>query len=152
MEANRVYQSINKFIDFIHSKYNQVVEVNCFFECDDAFKNQFEQICVKVLFIKIVDESRKIIYLNLKQIEKLSGGELIVNFPQNNKRKLSKRNGLMYVLVIDAKPRTITKDDETFKYYLSYTTECNNKKNVEKIRKQTMTEYREDDIDESAFN
>ena len=58
----------------------------------------------------------------------------------------------MYVLVIDAKPRTITKDDETFKYYLSYTTECNNKKNVEKIRKQTMTEYREDDIDESAFN
>lgn len=75
---------------------------------------------MKVLFIKIVDESRKIIYLNLKQIEKLFEGELIVNFPQNNKRKLSKRNGLMYVLVIDAKPRTITKDEETFKYYLSY--------------------------------
>lgn len=148
MSEIRVYQSITKFVEFMKEHLDdQIKNVTAYFDGDDVFKNQFNNICVKPIFIKVTyDTENK--YLSHKKIIEMFGGELVLSFNENNKRKLTKAKNLLYELKIDFQ----TKEFNGNKYYSSTISTCLNKRNIDMIRKQINTQQSvEESIPLNAF-
>ena len=148
MSEIRVYQSITKFVEFMKEHLDdQIKNVTAYFDGDDVFKNQFNNICVKPIFIKVTyDTENK--YLSHKKIIEMFGGELVLSFNENNKRKLTKAKNLLYELKIDFQ----TKEFNGNKYYPSTISTCLNKRNIDMIRKQINTQQSvEESIPLNAF-
>lgn len=151
-ESNTKYFSVNKFIDFINENYpnNSFEQAILYFEGEDTFLNKFDQICCKPIFIQL-DSTDNSTYINLKKIEELFETKPIINFHENKFKKIDKKKlNNMFVLVIDFKIKTLNNPEKTT-YHSCYVSECQNKRNVEKIRKQVQIEYNENDINDDAF-
>ena len=148
MSEIRVYQSITKFVEFMKEHLDdQTKNVTAYFDGDDVFKNQFNNICVKPIFIKATYDSENK-YLSHKKIIEIFGGELVLSFNENNKRKLTKAKNLLYELKIDFQ----TKEFNGNKYYSSTISTCLNKRNIDMIRKQINTQQSvEESIPFDAF-
>lgn len=140
-EQQNIYQSVTKFVNFINDHFEHKIDsAILFFEGDAAFKNQFNNICIKPVFIQLNSEERQ--YINHKKILELFDGQLVISITENNKRKLQKSKGQFYKLTVDFKQKEFNNN----KFYSSIITTCTNKRNIESIRKQVVTESRDEEI------
>ena len=148
MDQTNVYQSINKFITFIKEHYpeHNFESAQIYFDGDEVFKNQFNNTCIKSIFIQLNGEEK--VYLSHKKILETFGGQLIVSFNENSKRKLSKTKGTLFKLIIEFEQKEFGGN----KFYPSVIVTCNNKRNIELIRRQIETQtYVEEVIPIDAF-
>ena len=70
------FYSPTKFINFLKDQYEnyKLIRAVCYFEGDDSFKNRFNKLCVKPLFITLESTSKNNnIYLNYNKINNLFG-------------------------------------------------------------------------------
>ncbi len=148
-ETNNFY-STTKFTNFIKNKYdnNKFIRAVCYFEGDAAFKNKFNKICVKPLFITLeASNKRSNIYLNYNKINNLFGDSIIITF--NNKFELNSKTSLnkMYLLVIEFEQKTYLDTQ----YYPSHVVECENQHNIDHIRDQFKVEFDNSDLRDDMF-
>lgn len=147
-ESNNFF-STSRFINFIKDKYkNKFIRAVCYFEGDNAFKNKFNKVCCKPLFITLEETNkRNNIYLNYNKINSLFGDSIIISF--NNKFELNSKSSLnkMYLLVIEFEQKTYLGTQ----YYPSHITVCENKHNIEHIRDQFKVEFDNSNIDDNLF-
>lgn len=137
MNAVCEFASVTKFVEFIKSNYKgNIISAALFFENDDAFKNQFDRICIKPIYIVLNNKNKpKNIYLTHKEIlEKWNNKILIVSFGENENRKLPKEKGLICELVIDFKPKVYKEQT----YYDSCLVMCANQKNIDMLKKNVI--------------
>lgn len=141
---NSFYASISKFVEIISAKYSDTEKCFVYFENNNAFKNEYEKVCIKPVFILINTKDNKNIIIQHKDIFNLFEGELILTFNENNRRKIDlDKKDILYMLQISFDP----KDFNGNIYYNSILREVTNEKNIKKIRKQITTyEYQEQEI------
>ena len=141
-EAQNVYYSINKFVEFIVEKTKKKVkEAILYFENEDVYKNQFEHACIKPLFIQLKTDKEKV-YLNHKKILEMCDGQLTISFSENANRKLPKDKDALCEMIITFEEKTF----KDFKYYPASILICANEKNKEAIRGQVQKVKHEEDL------
>ena len=148
-ESN-IFYSPCKFINFINDKYknNKFIRAVCYFESNDAFKNRFNKICAKPLFITLESENkRNNIYLNYNKINNLFGDSIIITF--HNKFELNSKTcpNKMYLFIIEFEQKTYM----NMYYYPSYVVECENQHNIQQIRNQFKVEFDDSDLRDNMF-
>ena len=107
---NSFYASISKFVEMISAKYNDTEKCFVYFENDNAFKNEYDKVCTKPIFILLITKDNQNTIIQHKDIFTLFDGELILTFNEMNpcciilfpiiiKRKidLDKKGILLYV-------------------------------------------------------
>lgn len=141
---NSFYASISKFVEMISAKYNDTEKCFVYFENDNAFKNEYDKVCTKPIFILLITKDNQNTIIQHKDIFTLFDGELILTFNENNRRKIDlDKKGILYMLQISFDP----KDFNGNVYYNSILREVTNEKNIKKIKKQITTyEYQEQEI------
>lgn len=130
------------------NKNNKFIRAVCYFEGDTAFKNKFNKICCKPLFITLEGTNkRNNIYLSYNKINSLFNDSIIITF--NNKFELNSKTSQnkIYVLVIEFEQKTYLGTQ----YYPSHVTVCENKHNIERIRDQFKVEFDNSNIDDDLF-
>lgn len=131
------FASTTRFVDFVKKNFRgSFGSAILFFENDQTYKNQFDRVCIRPVFITLKGKGKqKNVYLTHKQIfEKWDNKFLVVSFAENQQRQLPKEQGLICELCIDFEPKTYK--DQT--YFDSYIMICSNEKNIEMIRKNSI--------------
>ena len=148
-ETNNFY-STTRFINFINDKYknNKFIRAVCYFEGDVAFKNKYNKICAKPLFITLESVNKKNnIYLNYNKINNLFGDSIIITF--SNKFELNSKtsSNKMYLLIIEFAEKTYM----DVEYHPSHVIECDNQHNIERIRDQFKVEFDDSNLRDDVF-
>ena len=131
--TDSVFKSVTKFVDAIKEEYDSVKTAILYFENDDAFKNQFDKICIKPVFIQLKKKTKSITLTNQK-INDLFKGQLIVSFGEASFKRLPSEDHLICELLINFDPKVYKEQI----YYETNLLICSNKKNIEMIRKQEI--------------
>ena len=144
------FYSPNKFINFLKDKYEnyKFIRAVCYFEGDDSFKNRFNKLCVKPLFITLETTNKNNnIYLNYNKINNLFGDSIILTF--HNKFEINNKtlSNKMYLLIIEFEQKTYL----DLNYYPLHVLECDNQHNIEQIRNQFKVEFDNSDLKDYVF-
>lgn len=103
---NSFYASISKFVEMISAKYNDTEKCFVYFENDNSFKNEYDKVCTKPIFILLNLKNNENIIIQHKDIFTLFDGELILTFNENNRRKIDlDKKGILYMLQISFDPK-----------------------------------------------
>lgn len=136
--------SVNKFVDYCSQNFKNYTSAVLYFENKDAFKNQYERLCIKPVFIQLKND-KKCYNMKHQEIIERFEGNLIVSFKENNSKKLPEDKDLLCELIVKFEKKII----EENVYYPSRIIICNNEYNIEKVRKQIIAEveYKEENLD-----
>lgn len=130
-----IYNSVNKFVENINEKFDDVKSAVLYFEKDEAFRNQYDRICVRPVFITLKRETKNINLTNQRIVDTFNGN-LVVSFNESSFKKLPKEKDLICELVIKF-------DGKLFREMVFYETDiliCSNKKSIDLIRKQEISQ------------
>jgi len=111
------FLSVSKFVNFINE--NQLAEniknVKIYYKGSYTFKNKFNDLCVKPVYIIIFTDSKPV-YLNHEKLLSLFDAQPVISFKMNKMRRMPEgRNRLnMFYLTIDFKQQ---ETKEGYKYY-----------------------------------
>ena len=149
IETSNFYSPF-KFINFLKDKYvnYKFIRAVCYFEGDDSFKNRFNKLCAKPLFITLETANKNNnIYLNYKKINNLFGDSIILTF--HNKFELNNKtlSNKMYLLIIEFEQKTYL----DLNYYPLHVVECGNEHNIQQIRNQFKVEYDNSNLRDDVF-
>lgn len=130
-----IFNSVNKFVENINEKFDNVKSAVLYFEKDEAFRNQYDRICVRPVFITLKKETKNINLTNQRIVD-IFNGNLVVSFNESSFKKLPKEKDLICELVIKF-------DGKLFREMVFYETDiliCSNKKSIDLIRKQEISQ------------
>ena len=128
--------SITKFVEFMHNIYPDSTAAFVYFESSDTFKNKFNKICIKPVFITIHQglTTTRNLYLKHKGIINLFGIQPIISFNEHKYTSFTNSNNSLLYLSIYFKP----KQYNDAQYYPFVVFKCIVNKNIELIRKNEI--------------
>ena len=112
---------------------NKLKGVIVYFEAENMFKNKFGKLCIKPVMLKIT-KNMKDEYMKHQKILDLFEAQPILTFNEGKKHWLEKDKKKLLYLAVDF----TQKEFKGNKYYPSEMFECNNKVNIELIRKNEV--------------
>ena len=160
-----IYISLTQFLPMFHERfreafpeYTYVGDLALFYEASQCFMNQFKQVNVKPLAIRVRIEPKLNDFsgpkdfklIDHKQLLTICQGQPIIKFTETKRRtKPSKKNGI-YVLFIESEQQSFeNKEGETIWYYPSETAECNDRNSIKWIRDRVVSNNRPRRLDTS---
>ncbi len=150
---NIKFFSITKYVNFIYSKNKNIEGSDLYFEGSQMFKNKYNQLCIKPVFIKLY-EYKGVSYCNHKEIFNMFGCQPIIAFKESANRFMisDKHKHELYYLNIHHEE----KEYHDFFYYPSEIFMCSNKNNTANIRSQIIKHEKvyignEEDLPSDAF-
>ena len=128
--------SITKFVEFMHNKYPNSTAASVYFESSDTFKNKFNKICIKPVFITIHQglPTTRNHYLKHEAIINVFHIQPIITFNEHKYTSFTNSNNSLLYLSIYFKPKQFN-DTQYYPFMIS---KCIVNKNIELIRKNEI--------------
>ena len=128
--------SITKFVEFMHDKYPDSTAASVYFESSDTFKNKFNKICIKPVFITIHQglPTTRNHYLKHEAIINVFHIQPIISFNEHKYTSFTNLNNSLLYLSIYFKPKQFN----DAQYYPFVVFKCVVNKNIELIRKNEI--------------
>ena len=128
--------SITKFVEFMHNKYPNSTAASVYFESSDTFKNKFNKICIKPVFITIHQGllTTRNHYLKHEAIINVFHIQPIISFNEHKYTSFTNSNNELLYLSIYFKPKQFN-DTQYYPFMIS---KCIVNKNIELIRKNKI--------------
>ena len=128
--------SITKFVEFMHNKYPNSTAASVYFESSDTFKNKFNKICIKPVFITIHQglPTTRNHYLKHEAIINVFHIQPIITFNEHKYTSFTNFNNSLLYLSIYFKPKQFN-DTQYYPFMIS---KCIVNKNIELIRKNEI--------------
>ena len=128
--------SITKFVEFMHNKYPNSTAASVYFESSDTFKNKFNKICIKPVFITIHQglPTTRNHYLKHEAIINVFHIQPIITFNEHKYTSFTNSNNELLYLSIYFKPKQFN-DTQYYPFMIS---KCIVNKNIELIRKNEI--------------
>ena len=135
------FLSVTKFVEFIneHKLAENILKVKVYYKGTYTFKNKFDQMCIKPIYI-IIFTNTKPVYLNHEKLLALFDAQPVISFKSNKARRIpeGKYRLNMFYLTIDFKQQ---ETKEGYKYYPIEIHKETNEKVVDKINSLRITTY-----------
>ena len=128
--------SITKFVEFMHNKYPNSTAASVYFESSDTFKNKFNKICIKPVFITIHQglPTTRNHYLKHEAIINVFHIQPVITFNEHKYTSFTNSNNELLYLSIYFKPKQFN-DTQYYPFMIS---KCIVNKNIELIRKNEI--------------
>ena len=128
--------SITKFVEFMHNIYPDSTSAFVYFESSDTFKNKFNKICIKPVFITIHQGLPTIrnLYFKHEAIINVFHIQPIITFNEHKYTSFTNSNNSLLYLSIYFKPKQLN----DAQYYPFVVFKCVVNKNIELIRKNEI--------------
>ena len=125
--------SITKFVEFMHDKYPNSTAASVYFESSDTFKNKFNKICIKPVFITIHQglPTTRNLYFKHEAIINVFHIQPVITFNEHKYTSFTNSNNSLLYLSIYFKPKQFN-DTQYYPFMIS---KCIVNKNIELIRK-----------------
>ena len=160
-----IYITLTRFLPMFHERFQQafpnyryVSDLFIFYEASQCFIDQFKQVNVKPIAIRIRIKPQLNEYSNFdefkiidhKQILTICEGQPVIKFTETKRRKKPAKKTGIYVLYICSEQQSFeNKEGETIYYYPSETDECNDRISIKWIRDRVITSNKPRRLDTS---
>ena len=152
MQPTTQFFSITKFVEFMHNIYPDSSSAFVYFESSNVFKNKFNKICIKPVFITIHQglTTTRNLYLKHQGIINLFNIQPVISFNEHKYTSFTKVNNSLLYLSINFKLKQLN----DFQYYPFIVSKCIVDKNIKLIRKNEINNSFnnfEDEIPDDVF-
>ena len=146
------FYSITKFVEFMHNIYPDSTSAFVYFESSDTFKNKFNKICIKPVFITIHQglTTTRNLYLKHQGIINLFNIQPVISFNEHKYTSFTNFNNSLLYLSINFKLKQLN----DFQYYPFIVSKCIVDKNIKLIRDNEINNSFnnfEDEIPDDVF-